>query len=60
MNLLAPDLTWVGGQSDIKLRVRGIMSDPQIDGYANVVDGKVRCLTFIEITCPELWRCLSP
>jgi len=41
LNLIAPDLTWVGGRSDIDFKVSGTLSNPEIDGYANVSDGKL-------------------
>ncbi|KAJ8903076.1 hypothetical protein NDN08_006391 [Rhodosorus marinus] len=41
MNLLAPDLTWTAGNSDLKLKVRGTLGEPKIDGYGNVSDGEL-------------------
>lgn len=41
LNTIVPEIGWVGGNSDVKLRVSGSLQKPILSGHVSVLDGKL-------------------
>lgn len=48
LNAVFPELTWESGDSDIKLRVSGTLTEPVVEGKVSVRDGRVFSLLLSE------------